>query len=370
MKYFDSHLKSAVVILVQYKGNEPFASFLKKCFGANKKFGSNDRKAIRECCYAYFRLGKASAGLPVEDAIRTGIFLCSDLYNGEDEFAVSTDEMVSVEKIFPWKDELSNGIDHAAFCKSFFIQPDLFLRIRPAYKTKVILKLSSSGLNYKLNENDCIQLPSSVKADAVFDIDKEVVVQDYNSQKVLNFLLVRPGRSDRVWDCCAASGGKSILAYDILNGKVELTVSDIRESIIANLHQRFKKAVIKNYKHFTADIEKENLQGKAGTYDIIICDAPCTGSGTWSRTPEQLYFFNPASIDEYSSRQKIIASNLIPHLNKDGLLFYITCSVFKKENEDVVSHLQKEHHLELLELQLLKGYDKKADSMFVAVLKK
>lgn len=64
--------------------------------------------------------------------------------------------------------------------------------------------------------------------------------------------------------------------------------------------------------------------------------------------------------------QKQIVSNVIPHLQQNGLFIYITCSVFKQENEDMVNFIKEKFHLRLLQMELLKGYDKKADSMFTA----
>jgi len=105
-------------------------------------------------------------------------------------------------------------------------------------------------------------------------------------------------------------------------------------------------------------------------YKLIVCDAPCTGSGTWSRTPENLFYFKPESIEEYAARQKRIVTSVMPYLQNDGLLFYVTCSVFKKENEDVAQFIKEKFNLQVLHMELLKGYDIKADSMFVAVFKK
>ncbi len=158
--------------------------------------------------------------------------------------------------------------------------------------------------------------------------------------------------------------------------KLILTVSDIRESILSNLKNRFETAGIKNYKSFIADLtETDSPQGPADQLptpdaQLIICDAPCTGSGTWSRTPEQLYYLKRKTIDVYVAMQQQIVSNVIPHLQTGGLFIYITCSVFKNENEDMVSFITKKFHLQLLQMELLKGYDKKADSMFVAVFGK
>ncbi|MBI3883864.1 MAG: hypothetical protein HY305_06580 [Sphingobacteriales bacterium] len=118
------------------------------------------------------------------------------------------------------------------------------------------------------------------------------------------------------------------------------------------------------------DISKPEFQKPEALQDIILCDVPCSGSGTWSRTPEQLCFFKESEIERYSIRQKQIISNVIPSLKENGLLIYITCSVFAKENEGVVSFLQEKFNLKVLQQEILKGYNKKADSMFVAILSK
>ncbi|MGB4844265.1 MAG: Fmu (Sun) domain-containing protein, partial [Ferruginibacter sp.] len=248
-----------------------------------------------------------------------------------------------------------------------------FLRIRPGMKNIIENKLLTAGIDYALKTDDCIALPNATKLDTVIEVGKELIVQDYNSQKVLDFLKAEKSATHEtltVWDCCAASGGKSILAYDILNGKINLTVSDIRESILANLKKRFATAGIKNYKSFIADLTVANCQLPTVKSQLLICDAPCTGSGTWGRTPEQLYFFKKKTIDEYASLQQKIITNVIPQLKTGGIFIYITCSVFKKENEDNVNFIKEKFHLQLLQMELLKGYDKKADSMFVAVFAK
>ena len=161
------------------------------------------------------------------------------------------------------------------------------------------------------------------------------------------------------------------MAYDI-NPNIDLIVSDVRESIVANLKKRFEKAGIKKYKSFAADLihhsPPDSYRVATHHYNLIIADVPCTGSGTWSRTPEQLYFFEENEIEKYSSIQKKIVSNVIPALQTGGSLIYITCSVFKKENEEVVAFIRENFHLQLLQMEVLKGYDRKADSMFVAVL--
>jgi 16S rRNA (cytosine967-C5)-methyltransferase len=104
--------------------------------------------------------------------------------------------------------------------------------------------------------------------------------------------------------------------------------------------------------------------------DFIIADVPCSGSGTWARTPEQLKFFHQEKIAQYALLQQQIVSNAIPSLAKGGYLLYITCSVFKKENEENVNFIQKNLNLELLKSDYLKGYQMQADTLFAALFRK
>ncbi len=401
---YHSYLHTAKKIIESYTGAEPLSALLKKFFVADKKYGSKDRKQLASLCYNYYRLGKALKDIPVEERIIVATFLCEQCPNDflqfhkaewNDKIAASTAEklliinlparlrvaamaeqgrpaayQLLIDDIFPWPTELSEGIDQHQFIESFLRQPGLFLRIRPGKKDIVKKKLNEAGFIFEMWNDDCIALPNASKLDGVIEPDATIVIQDYNSQQVLNFLKDRVSgirHPASVWDCCAASGGKSILAYDILRGKIELTVSDIRESILANLKKRFTAAGIKNYHSFIADLSKPDTERLTKNYQLIICDAPCTGSGTWSRTPEQLYYFKPATITLFAERQKKMVFHAIPHLEKNGLFFYITCSVFKKENEAIVDFIKEKFHLQLLQMEFLKGYDKKADSMFVAV---
>jgi 16S rRNA (cytosine967-C5)-methyltransferase len=386
MNHYYSYLNSTVQILNQYKGKEPFALFIKKHFSINKKHGSKDRKQISHLCYCYFRLGKSLPGVPVRERILAGLFLCSEEPNEmlselkpewNEKIKLSVDEKYSllnidsIFNVFPWDKDLSTDIDFEKFCRSFFVQPDLFLRLRPGHENAVRKKLLRAAIHFKEITPFCLSIPNNSKIENSIELDKEAVVQDYSSQRVGDFFRTafsQESSAVHAWDCCAASGGKSLLLYDI-NRHIDLTVSDTRESILVNLKKRFLKAGIKRYKSFVADLA-ENLQLPGSNYDLIICDAPCTGSGTWGRTPERLYFFDQEKIEQYASLQKKIVMNIIPHLKEKGYLVYITCSVFKKENEEIVGFIKNKFRLEMVKTELLKGYDKKADTMFSALFRK
>jgi len=321
----------------------------------------------------------------IEEKILTGLFLCS---NGSNEILAALkpewnekcelplneklliiNSSLLIQDVFPWKEELSDGIDHENFCRAFLIQPDLFLRLRPGKEKVVMQKLTQAGIDLKIISNTCLALPNSSKIDEIIKLDEEAVIQDQNSQRTGELIkseILNLKSEISLWDCCAGSGGKSIMAFDI-DPKIKLTVSDTRESILANLKKRFASAGIKNYESFVVDLTNKSAIRNLKS-EIIIADVPCSGSGSWSRTPEQLYFFEEERIEKYSALQRKIVSNVIPHLKPAGSFVYITCSVFKKENEEVAMYIKENFHLKLKQMEVLKGYDKKADSMFVAVL--
>lgn len=384
MSKYISYLNTAKEILHIYRGNEPLASFLKKFFSLNKKYGSKDRKQISQLCYCYFRLGKMGTELSFEERIVSGLFLCS----GEPDeilrqFKPEWNEKISLplhekisllnltgsfENIFLFANALSDGIDKPAFILSHLKQPDIFLRLRPKKYDTVKQKLINAGIDFQNISDSCLALANASKIDSVIGLNKEAVVQDFNSQKVGEFFKYAvTGLPPVVWDCCAASGGKSIMLYDFFPN-IDLTVSDIRESILVNLKKRFSEAGIRKYTSIVADLSGADSRFPASGFGLILADVPCSGSGTWGRTPEQLYFFREEKISEYATLQKKIISNIIPHLQPGGHLIYITCSVFKKENEEIVDFAMQNFPLQLIKMEVLKGYDKKADTMFAAVL--
>jgi len=391
MKYANQYVKSAIQLLQAYDGAVPLAVFLKKYFAQHKKFGSKDRKHIAGLCYNYFRLGKAAQQLSMEDAIKIAVFLCNDapgiwavLFDEywQANWKSEISERVSLveenhstfnkDKVFPFEHQLSAAIDSTLFAQSHFIQPNLFLRTRPGKQKKVIATLTNANVPFNELTDGAIELPNSSKLDEILVFDQDAVVQDWSSQKVGALIKhIDTTKTLSVWDCCAASGGKSIMAKDILEN-INLIVSDIRSSILHNLSQRFERAVIKTYKKLVIDLSNDHLlQDKTALSlpmaDLVIADVPCTGSGTWSRTPEQLFYFREEQMEQFQTLQQKIISNILPSVKAGGYLLYITCSVFKKENEENTAFIQEKSSLQLVTQGVIKGYSNKADTMFAAL---
>lgn len=383
------YLNYAFALVMAYNGTQPFHLYLKKYFSVHKKHGSRDRKRITALCYNFFRLGSGgTVSLSIEDRFHLATYLLEDEpssflppfaadWNRKIELTLSeklsvTKEVFNIGALFPFRDELSPEVDKAEFSKSFLKQPKLFIRIRPGYYQTVLQKLNAAAVHYETITDTCLSFSNNTKVSDVINIDKEAVIQDFNSQRVGEFFKqpIFDKLPIRIWDCCAASGGKSILAYDTLK-EVKLTVSDSRKGILKNLHTRFAKAEIKNYHSFVADLSVNSFNMTEGNlFDFIIADVPCSGSGTWARTPEQLKFFRRKKIEEYSLLQQQIVSNANRYLARGGYLLYVTCSVFKKENEDNVHFFQENLNLKLIESKYLKGFQMQSDTLFAALFRK
>lgn len=389
-----TYLATAVSLLEKYTGNEPFHLYLKKYYGVFKKFGSRDRKAITQLCYCWFRAGHALAHLQKDQQVIYALFICSD---GETKLLQELDARLNSEAakpleeklkiaeaevgfqrqhLFPWQTLLSPEIEPHLFNQSMLVQPHVYLRLRPGKEGVVTTTLRDNNIAFEKISNHCLSISNSTKADAVLQLDKDAVVQDLNSQRVLELInehgvlkKINPERAEgfTAWDCCAASGGKSLLLADTFS-KAHITASDVRASILHNLRNRFQRAGINQYRWFVGDATKDAPPQQV-KFDLIICDAPCSGSGTWSRTPEQLHYFNPDKINAYAQLQKSILNNVSHYLKPGGLLLYATCSVFKKENEDVIEFASKNGRLHFLKSAYYTGYDKRADTLFAALFK-
>lgn len=389
MSRYHSYIRTALDLLQAYRGETPFSLVLRDFFKEHRQYGSRDRKMVSALCYACFRAGHA-LNRSFDAPRMAAAYLLSDQPDpalletlmpgwGERAGIPFTERLNSVadtldtSRLFPWPALLSPAIPPLPFAASFLHQPGFFARIRPAQQANVLKKAASLQPPPGQPEPGCLRFAPGFDLTTVFEPDRDVVVQDLQSQHTLDILLTHHHQYTkplRIWDCCAASGGKSILAYDLLEGKVELTVSDIRSNILRNLAARFERAGIRNYRSAVCDLEQAPAPLPGGSFDIIICDAPCTGSGTWGRTPEQLYSFDPGVLSRYHARQLSIAQHALPKLRTGGLLIYITCSVFTPENEEVVSHLVQAGGLECLQQQYLQGFAQGSDTLFTAVFRK
>lgn len=367
MRYIWQHIKA---IIETYNGSLPLAHFLKNYYKQHPILGSRDRKILSAMAYSYYRAAKGFTTENIEEKILACMQVCgSENLLPPTLLAAGLPQLeFAPDNLFPNDAAISGGITQAEWLQSMCSQPNLFIRIRKDKKT-ILEILDKHNISYTFVRENCLSLPNGAKIDALLEPDT-YVVQDASSQQTGEYF--QPKKNELWYDCCSGAGGKSLLLKDMESG-VRLTVTDRRETIIYNLHQRFRL-----YHHHlpvahVTDVTNKVLLEKAlgaKKFDNIICDAPCSGSGTWARTPEQLYFFDPKTLSDFSSLQKTIASNVSHYLKPGGRLVYITCSIFKEENENVVDALTQQTGLHLNRSQIINGTSIHADSMFIAELQK
>lgn len=372
-------------ILEQYIGDQPLSKFLASFFRKNKQMGSKDRKIASRLLYNFFRIGNLYENETVLNRLCIADFLCSTQINSfisfyqpswesnitlqlEDKFTFLKSQFgdFQLADIFPLSSHLSQEIQHETFFKSFLIQPDLFIRVKRGEEKLVLKTFIDNQIVHKFLGERTVCLPNGTSLENVFSKRGVFEVQDLSSQKVTEFF--KPQKWDKWWDCCAASGGKSLALVDE-QPDIKLLVSDNRETILHNLEERFRESGVKNYQKKVLDLTLSAAPYLHDyLFDGIIFDAPCSGSGTWGRTPEMLSQFEEHKIKFFQELQRRIAANIITYLKVGKPLIYITCSVFKEENEEQVQWLCKQFKLDVEEQKLILGDKNKADTLFVCRL--
>lgn len=369
MQFIWQHSKD---ILAAYKGEEPLHLFLKAYYKQHPKLGSRDRKMLSEMAYSWYRCSKGiNDEVSFEDKVANCLALCKTenrhLKRLIEPFASDKIDL-NRESLFPFDIDISDGISKDSWLDSMLNQPKLFLRIRKD-KDKVAAVLEEESTPHEWINDDCLALPNGTPVHDWFP-DYVYVVQDASSQQTGKHFTTQA--HEHWWDSCAGAGGKSLQLKDI-EPLTDLTVSDTRKTILENLKERFRI-----YSHIVPETIKVNVANenaleqtlKDKKFDNIICDVPCTGSGTWARTPEQLYYFNPNALLEFTERQKNIAVNTAKYLKPNGKLYYITCSIFREENEAVAEHIDQHTSLVKETSKLINGIDIMADSMYISIFRK
>lgn len=363
-------LQQHLLEIIRQQSREPLHLFLKKYFRRHPKLGSRDRRIISSSVYNFYRPGKSLSHLPVEEQLEISneLFTNQELSNPEKKIDFLKLRVAGFDekKIFPFAGLLSQEIDATEFSNSFLLQPMVWIRIREKHLQEVIEELKNLAVDFIREENSlCMGFSNSTSLTKLISYEKGFFeIQDASSQKTLNNVVAN--EKEFWWDCCAGSGGKSLLFKEKFS-HTRLLISDNRTSILENAKTRLQKSGTKNFeiKHIDLISPDSELQ-TLNLFDGIIADVPCSGSGTWARTPEMIQRFAEEEISTYARQQKEIISKAIHSLKKGGRLYYITCSVFKAENEEVVSFASDNFLVKCLSSHYIKGYDKRADTLFVA----
>lgn len=157
-------------------------------------------------------------------------------------------------------------------------------------------------------------------------------VQDEGSQLAALLCEAKPGM--QVADVCAGGGGKTLALSAAMQNKGQIFAHDIDGRRLAPLKERADRAGAHNVQIRAPMRTKDALGDLIGRMDVVLVDAPCTGAGTWRRSPDSKWRLKPNALAKRLEEQRAALALAAPLVKPGGRLVYVTCSVLPEENED------------------------------------
>jgi 16S rRNA (cytosine967-C5)-methyltransferase len=179
-------------------------------------------------------------------------------------------------------------------------------------------------------------------------------MQDIGSQSIVPLLSLAPGH--RFLDLCAAPGNKTAQA---LEAGVDTIACDLHFHRLTQLKPLTSNLVV---------LDGTRPIPFACTFDRILVDAPCSGTGTLGRNPEIKWRLQPDDLDDLNARQSALLANALSLLAPGGLLVYSTCSLETEENEQVVGHALSPGRVIMQRMHRIPGRDP-GDGFYACVIK-
>ena len=254
---------------------------------------------------------------------------------------------VSIENSVPewlvrrWFD-VYGGDRAEALAKATLERPVEWLRVNLQKSSAPVLaqKLGLTGVSILYDR--FIQVPADAKLKPILESQSfangEFSLQNPSAYEVVKLLDLKPGL--KVWDACAAPGGKSALMAE-MEPSLDILASDVSEFRVQKMHDVVDRLGLKNVHLECIDVLACN--GDVGTFDRILLDVPCSNMGVIARRPESVYRLTPESIKELSELQYKLLESAATRLAVGGIIVYATCSPDPTETTQVVNRFVKEH---------------------------
>jgi 16S rRNA (cytosine967-C5)-methyltransferase len=190
--------------------------------------------------------------------------------------------------------------------------------------------------------------------------DGLVEIQDAASQAIVAALPLPD--SGLVLDYCAGGGGKALAMA--AQTRATILAYDAAPRRMADLPARAARAGVR-----IATVTREDVADRA-PFDLILCDAPCSGSGTWARNPDAKWSMDQPGLDALCAVQDGILDEVVPLVAPGGALAYATCSILDAENRAQASAFLERHKMFTLERELAHTPADGADGMYLAVFRR
>ncbi|HUE45541.1 MAG TPA: RsmB/NOP family class I SAM-dependent RNA methyltransferase, partial [Aestuariivirgaceae bacterium] len=165
-------------------------------------------------------------------------------------------------------------------------------------------------------------------------------VQDAGSQVAALMTAAQPGQ--QVVDVCAGAGGKTLALAAQMANKGQIHAYDADRHRLRPIFERLKRAGARNVQVIPAD-EPQRLEGLERGADVVLVDAPCSGSGSWRRRPDAKWRLTPEALERRVAEQTEALERGAGLVKPSGRLVYVTCSVLPEENADQVAGFLARH---------------------------
>ena len=219
-----------------------------------------------------------------------------------------------------------------------------------------------------------------------------IEIQDEGSQLVAQLAAPDPGM--QVIDLCAGAGGKTLALAALMDNRGQIFATDSDTRRLAPIFDRLTRSGARNVQvRSPRGRDDEPLAGLEDQVDLVLIDAPCTGTGTWRRNPDAKWRLRPGALEERIKDQARVLDRAAHFVKRGGRIAYITCSLIPAENDHAVeAFLQRDSRFEVMPLDevasraglpalaehrsrhghglLLTPHRTKTDGFYISVLKK
>ena len=221
-------------------------------------------------------------------------------------------------------------------CNWFNASPPLTIRanLLQSSTEEVMRNFQDAGIEIHLqNDSDTMILVGVSRVDQLPGYDQgQFFVQDFSASHAATRLAPEPGQ--RVWDVCAAPGGKTCHLAAIMKNQGEILATDIRSDRLEIVHENAHRLGAKIIR--TQLVDEEGYRLPSGPFDAILVDVPCSNTGVLGKRPEARWRITPDGIDSLTSIQANLLGRALERLAPKGRLVYSTCSIEPGENQEIV----------------------------------